>query len=402
MWSTAPTVAAGDTVIVWQTRENIQHLVVEPGKELNNRFGVYSHVDLVGVPYGSKVASRNRRGFIHVLRPTPELWTLALPHRTQILYLADIAFVTARLNIRPGSVVVEAGTGSASFSHALARTIGPTGKLHTFEFHALRAEKAKEEFERHGMIDAVVPRHRNVCKDGFGEEVTNTADAVFLDLPAPWDATDHAFKAMRKDKMSRICCFSPCIEQVLRTVTALNDSGFTDIELYEVLLTPQEVTVVPEPLDINHAIARLKAAEVKKEDRRLKQVAKSAEKKRSNKPSTDLPSAAVADQSPAQVFLIPVAGKKRLREESSPQPAVDAKRARVHDVETVASPKDIEETSLLQHDVPYMCPVHEVRGHTSYLTFACIRPALPPHFKSVQAKTLPRDQIKNTSATPAS
>ena len=34
---------------------------------------------------------------------------MALPHRTQILYLADIAFVTSWLNIRPGSNVIEAG-----------------------------------------------------------------------------------------------------------------------------------------------------------------------------------------------------------------------------------------------------------------------------------------------------
>ena len=34
---------------------------------------------------------------------------MALPHRTQILYLADIAFVTSWLNIKPGSNVIEAG-----------------------------------------------------------------------------------------------------------------------------------------------------------------------------------------------------------------------------------------------------------------------------------------------------
>ena len=92
-----------------QTRDLVQPLVICAGKELNSRLGVYRHADLVGVPYGSKVGSRNGKGFIHVLRPTPELWTLALPHRTQILYLADIAFVTSWLDIKPGSRVIEAG-----------------------------------------------------------------------------------------------------------------------------------------------------------------------------------------------------------------------------------------------------------------------------------------------------
>ncbi|RXG61073.1 hypothetical protein Avbf_18213, partial [Armadillidium vulgare] len=32
------------------------------------------------------------RGYAYVLYPTPELWTLTLPHRTQILYTPDISF----------------------------------------------------------------------------------------------------------------------------------------------------------------------------------------------------------------------------------------------------------------------------------------------------------------------
>ena len=90
----------------------MQSLVVTPGNDFNSRYGQYRHSDLIDIPYGSKVASRTGKGFIHILRPTPELWTLALPHRTQILYLADIAFITSWLHIRPGSVVIEAGLSS--------------------------------------------------------------------------------------------------------------------------------------------------------------------------------------------------------------------------------------------------------------------------------------------------
>lgn len=92
-----------------QTRENLQPITVTRGKELNNKYGYYRHDDFLGVPYGFKVGARNKQGFVHLLRPTPELWTLSLPHRTQILYLADIAFITSWLDLKPGARVVEAG-----------------------------------------------------------------------------------------------------------------------------------------------------------------------------------------------------------------------------------------------------------------------------------------------------
>ena len=44
--------------------------------------------------------------------PTPELWTKVLPHRTQILYLPDISLVCHYLELKPGAVVLESGTGS--------------------------------------------------------------------------------------------------------------------------------------------------------------------------------------------------------------------------------------------------------------------------------------------------
>jgi tRNA (adenine57-N1/adenine58-N1)-methyltransferase len=109
MWSSAREIAAGDTVIVWLTRDQVQPLVVTPGKDFNTKFGNFKQSDFIGVPYGSKVVPKSGRGFIYILRPTPELWTIALPHRTQILYLADIAFIVSWLAIKKGSKVIEAG-----------------------------------------------------------------------------------------------------------------------------------------------------------------------------------------------------------------------------------------------------------------------------------------------------
>jgi len=225
-----------------------------------------------------------------------------------------MSFITMKLNLSPGACIFEAGTGSGSFTHFLARTVarGPPaanghgqtsnvwqtqrdsltpaisnvheseyeGRVYSFEFHAERVERARKEFAEHGLDTTVVLEHRNVCKDGFG--LTNKADAVFLDLPAPWEAVPFAKEALRQDICTRICCFSPCIEQVLRTVSTLSEHGFTDVTTYESLVRTHESLTNVAPLDsISQVIERIRQAEAKRETRRQLQIANSkAERER--------------------------------------------------------------------------------------------------------------------------
>ena len=58
----------------------------------------------IGTPFGSKVVSKEGKGWVYLLAPTPELWTQVLRHRTQILYAADISLMTAFMELRPGSI----------------------------------------------------------------------------------------------------------------------------------------------------------------------------------------------------------------------------------------------------------------------------------------------------------
>ena len=150
-----------------------------------------------------------------------------------------------QLELKPGSVVVESGTGSGSLSHAFARTIAPAGHLHTFDFHQERADKARKEFEEHSLDKNVTVRHRDVCADGF--ELENAADAVFLDLPHPWEVVKHARNALRS-RGGRVCSFSPCIEQVQRTCLALKEAGFTELSTLECLNREFQVRKITLPV----------------------------------------------------------------------------------------------------------------------------------------------------------
>ncbi|XP_055604342.1 tRNA (adenine(58)-N(1))-methyltransferase catalytic subunit TRMT61A [Uranotaenia lowii] len=232
----------GDTVILYMTVTNIYAIEAVP--QIRNKknemieyvfqttYGALKVKDLIGVPYGSKVELS--KGWAHVLQPNPELWTQTLPHRTQILYTPDISMILYQLEIKPGSVVVESGTGSGSLSHYFLRAIRPSGFLYTFDFHEERVQKARDEFEAHGLGEFVKVTQRDVCENGFGVELDGKADAVFLDLPAPQQAIPHAVKSI-KETGGRLCSFSPCIEQSMRVCEALEQHGFVDIQNLEVL-----------------------------------------------------------------------------------------------------------------------------------------------------------------------
>ena len=102
------TVGYGDTVILYLGYDNMLQFQIEKGKMHQTKFGSIKHDELIGVKFGSKVACS--RGYVYLLHPTPELWTVTLPHRTQIIYSTDISMITLQLDLKRGSVVIEAGT----------------------------------------------------------------------------------------------------------------------------------------------------------------------------------------------------------------------------------------------------------------------------------------------------
>ncbi|TIB72217.1 hypothetical protein E3Q24_01816 [Wallemia mellicola] len=333
-----------DLVVLWLTKEQQQLLKIESDKIFQNKFGRFNTNDIINKRFGDKLVSTNNKGFIHLLKPTPELWTNALPHRTQILYNTDISFILLNLNIKPSSVVIESGTGSGSFSHAIARTIGRRGRLHSFEYHKSRSEKVSTEFEEHGLSDIITVYNRDACKLGFTDQLNDSVDAVFLDLPMPWLAIPHGKKSLRKDKVGRICCFSPCIEQVLKTVKSLNDEHFANITTYEVLTRNYDTSYNQVPT-INDITTKLKHILEKKEFRRQQQIS-SAQAKHNKQLKINEKTEPSENDVKSEETETPQQAPKRKFEQLAPQDA----------------------STLLSR--PFM----DTRGHTSYLTFASLLP----------------------------
>jgi tRNA (adenine57-N1/adenine58-N1)-methyltransferase len=109
-----------------------------------------------------------------------------------------------------------------------------------------------KELLEHGLEGLVRLSHRDVYNGGFLVDGKSPgADAVFLDLPAPWEALPHLSRRrpqtsdteteqaewvspLNPKKSVHICTFSPCIEQVTKTVSAMRRLGWVDIDMVEI------------------------------------------------------------------------------------------------------------------------------------------------------------------------
>ncbi len=238
----------GDVVILYERHDSLDHVRLKRGEKLHNRFGCFFHNDIIGKPFGSKVKSYDVDCWLYVMEPTPELWSSAFKTRTQIVNEMDQSLVTFMLNVKPGDIVVESGTGSACMTLSLARAVShPTkpGHVYTFEFNKVRAEEAAKDMKVMGVDHLVTVRCHDVCAKydvdgggGFPGVAPGTADALFLDVPEPASAIGYALTTLKP--YANICCYSPCISQVIDTCAKLRELKFTNIRMIEFRQRPYD------------------------------------------------------------------------------------------------------------------------------------------------------------------
>lgn len=204
---------------------------LEPGGRLHTHRGVVAHDDCIGKPWGTAV--RSHRGEVFwLLEPSMDELIRYLPRQTQILYPKDIGYILLKLSVRPGRLVLEAGTGSGGLTLALASAVWPLGRVVTYEVRPEMQALARRNLERAGLAEMVTWRIRDIA-EGFEER---EADALFLDVPEPWAYLAQAAAALRGGGF--FGAILPTANQVIRLLEALPAHGFGFIETVEILLRP--------------------------------------------------------------------------------------------------------------------------------------------------------------------
>ena len=232
----------GDLVIIYETGDSIKYFTLEKGKKFQNKYGVFLHDDIYGKNYGCKIFDiKERKKYISVLSFVPNIWERCLNKMTQILFNPDISLIMLLLNISQSSIIYESGTGSGCLSVNMSSLLSKgKGHLYTFEFNKERAEKLKDLFKFLKLDKKITITHRDVIQDGFELEQDSLENpshkkcgSMFIDLPSPWLAINHAKKVLKSG--AYFVSFSPCIEQINQTMKAMKENNFIELRMFECL-----------------------------------------------------------------------------------------------------------------------------------------------------------------------
>jgi len=221
-------------VLLYLNQRKTYLVRVEAGKTFHTHKGFIKFDDVIGKDYGETVSSSLGVGFT-VLKPLLRDYILKSVRKTQITYPKDIALIIMFSGIGPGSLVVEAGTGTGALTTALAHYVKPNGKVYSYEMREEFLKTAEKNLKRAKLADFVELKNRDVTA-GIEER---DVDAVILDLATPWLVVPHAYASLKP--CGTIVSFSPTIDQVVKTVEALGESDFVDLETVECLVRGMQV-----------------------------------------------------------------------------------------------------------------------------------------------------------------
>lgn len=224
----------GERVLLIDSKDRRYLVRLAAGQQFHSHAGIVEHDGLIGAPEGVSVKTTRGSRFT-AFRPTMADYILKMKRGAQVVYPKDIGLILVFADIFPGATVIEAGTGSASLTLALARAVGTAGKVISYEL--------REDHHSQGLANV------EAWYEGIGEKPDNIelrigdvfegipekdADRMMLDLPEPWRAIGPATESLASGGI--LCCYLPTVPQVQQTVEKMRANGFGFVSTFEGLV----------------------------------------------------------------------------------------------------------------------------------------------------------------------
>ena len=226
---------------------------VKSGGNFHTHKGIIEFNDVIGKKFGSVIFSRPfaTQGYkFYVLKPLPSDYILHMTRKTQIIYPEDAGLILLYTGIGPGSIVIEAGCGSGALTCILGNFVRPKGHIYSYDIREKSLKRAKLNVKRAKLDDFVSIQYGDILNDDLKLE---NVDTVVLDMATPWNAIKKVLNYLKFS--GTLVSFSPTIEQVKKTVSAMKNNEFIEVNTYELIkrrIQVKENATRPEVRMIGH------------------------------------------------------------------------------------------------------------------------------------------------------
>ncbi|WP_448378138.1 tRNA (adenine-N1)-methyltransferase [Fervidobacterium sp.] len=220
----------GDRVLLYG-EDGTKFLVrVEAGKKKGTHLGVVEFDTIIGKNYGDVITIGKTNKSYYLLQPTYIDDIFSMKRKTQIVYPKDSSYIVMKLDIKPGSRVIDTGVGSGAMCAAMARLVGNEGKVYAYERREDFYKLATQNLTEWGLIDRVELKLRDIA---FGFDETNV-DALLLDVPDPENYIQVCWEALGGGGRIGVIC--PTVNQVSMVLEKMYELPFIDVEVWESLM----------------------------------------------------------------------------------------------------------------------------------------------------------------------
>ncbi len=219
----------GDRVYICLEDGKEYLLRVEKERVFGTHLGNLHLGDCIGREFGGWIyTSEGKRAYL--LQPGIVENIFHMKRRTQIVYPKDLGYILLFLDVKAGDRVIDVGLGSGSMCGALARAVGKEGRVYAYERREEFIPVAMTNLAEWGVLDQVTIKCWDI-EQGFAEQ---DVDALFLDVPQPWDYLKQCWAALKGG--GRIAIVSPTASQVMEVLRGLNSLPFLQVSVWESLL----------------------------------------------------------------------------------------------------------------------------------------------------------------------
>lgn len=223
----------GERVLLIDPRARRYLITLTESGRWHSHLGILDHDELIGGPEGVTATTTGGSKLV-VFRPALADYVLKMQRGAQVVYPKDAALMVSLADIYPGATVLEAGAGSGALSLILARAVGGSGRVVSYELRQDHLERAAKNIDVWQTAASDAAGKVDLRLGDVFQEALEPADRMVFDLPEPWRAVGTALDALVAGGI--VCCYLPTVPQVVQTVEALRAGGFGLLSTVEALV----------------------------------------------------------------------------------------------------------------------------------------------------------------------